>query len=79
MHEKIGFNDAMTKLADILRRVEAGEHFTITNRGNLVADLVPSRSDTQRRVEGAIANILKARKHVTSDKKLQQLKTSGRK
>ncbi len=79
MHEEIGSYDAKTKLAEILRRVEAGEHFTITNRGKPVADLVPSRSQGQRRVEDAIANILKARKHVVSDKDLQQMKTSGRK
>jgi antitoxin (DNA-binding transcriptional repressor) of toxin-antitoxin stability system len=33
MLEKIGSYEARTKLSEILRRVEAGEAFTITNRG----------------------------------------------
>ena len=44
MNEEIGSYDAKTKLPEILRRVEAGECFTITNRGKPVADLIPSRS-----------------------------------
>ena len=44
MNEEIGAYDARTKLPEILRRVEAGERFTITNRGKPVADLIPSRS-----------------------------------
>ncbi len=44
MLEKIGFYDAKTKLPGILRRVETGEAFKITNRGKLIADLIPSKS-----------------------------------
>jgi prevent-host-death family protein len=79
MNEEIGSYDAKTKLPEILRRVEAGERFTITNRGKPVADLIPSRSGSDHRVEGAIANILKAKKHVVSDAELAELKTRGRK
>lgn len=79
MNEEIGSYDAKTKLAEILRRVEAGEHFTITNRGKPVADLIPSRSSSDHKVEGAIANILKAKKHVMSGKDLAALKEHGRK
>ena len=39
MQEEIGSYDAKTKLPEILRRVEKGENFTITNRGKTVADL----------------------------------------
>ena len=42
MLNEIGSYDAKTKLPEILRRVQAGETFTITNRGEAVADLVPS-------------------------------------
>ena len=42
MLKQIGSYDAKTKLPEILRRVEAGESFTITNRGKPVADVVPS-------------------------------------
>ena len=79
MNEKIGSYDAKTKLPEILRRVEAGECFTITNRGKPVADLVPSRSGSDLRVESAIANILKAKKQIVSDKELAELKERGRK
>ena len=79
MNEKIGSYDAKTKLSEILRRVEAGERFTITNRGRPVADLIPSRSGDDQLVEGAIANILKARKHLVSSQELSELKNQGRK
>ncbi len=79
MNEEIGSYDAKTKLPEILRRVEAGERFTITNRGKPVADLIPSLSGSDHRVESAIANILKARKHVVSNKDLSGLKEKGRK
>ena len=79
MNEEIGAYDAKTKLSEILRRVEAGERFTITNRGRPVADLIPSRSGDDQLVEGAIANILKARKHLVSSQELSELKNQGRK
>lgn len=79
MNEEIGSYDAKTKLPEILRRVEAGERFTITNRGKPVADLVPSRSGSDLKAEAAIANILKATKHDISDQELDELKEHGRK
>ena len=79
MSEEIGSYDAKTKLPEILRRVEAGERFTITNRGKPIADLIPSRSGSDHRIGGAIANILKAKKHVVSSEELSELKDKGRK
>jgi prevent-host-death family protein len=79
MNEEIGSYDAKTKLPEILRRVEAGEQFTITNRGKPVADLIPSRSGNDQRIDSAIANILKAKKHIVSSEKLAELKDKGRK
>ena len=79
MNEEIGSYDAKTKLPEILRRVEAGERFTITNRGKPVADLVPSRSSCDLRAQSAIANILKAKKQLVSDEELAELKERGRK
>jgi prevent-host-death family protein len=79
MLEKVGSYDAKTKLPEILRRVEAGESFTITNRGKPIADLVPSRSASQLRCKTAIANIKKAKKHVVSDSDLKKMMESGRK
>ena len=78
MLEEIGSYDAKTKLPEILRRVEAGEAFTITNRGRPIADLVPSRSGRRLKSQAAINNILKAKKHQTSNQSLSQLKENGR-
>ena len=40
----IGSYEAKTKLPELLRQVKTGKSFTITNRGEAVADLVPSTS-----------------------------------
>jgi len=79
MFVEIGAYDAKTKLPEILRRVEAGEAFTITNRGKPVADLIPSNSDKTAKSRSAINNILKAKKHFVSDELLDNLKNDGRK
>ena len=79
MIEEIGSYDAKTKLPEILRRVEAGETFTITNRGKPVADLVPSRVGSQLKAQAAINNILKAKKHSVSNETLSDFKEDGRK
>ncbi len=42
MKIEIGLYEAKTKLAELLRQVKAGKSFTITNRGEAIADLVPS-------------------------------------
>lgn len=41
---EIGAYEAKTRLPELLRQVKAGRSFTITNRGEPVADLVPSDS-----------------------------------
>ena len=79
MLEEIGSYDAKTKLPEILRKVEAGQAFTITNRGKPVADLIPSRSGGQLKTEAAIKNILKAKKHRVSVADLDKMKGVGRK
>jgi len=79
MLEEIGSYEAKTKLPEILRRVEAGEAFTITNRGKPIADVIPSRSGDRLKTQVAIANILKSAKHTVSDELLKALKESGRK
>ncbi len=42
MKIEIGSYEAKTKLPELLRQVKAGKSFTITNRGEAVADLVPT-------------------------------------
>lgn len=45
MKTEIGSYEAKTKLPELLRQVQKGKSFTITNRGKAVADLVPSQSN----------------------------------
>jgi prevent-host-death family protein len=78
MQNEIGSYDAKTKLPEILRRVESGEAFTITNRGKPIADLIPCRSGGRAKTEAAISNILNAKKHKVSDQALKDLMQSGR-
>ena len=42
MKIEIGSYEAKTKLPELLRQVKAGKSFTITDRGQAIADLVPS-------------------------------------
>ena len=42
MKIEIGSYEAKTKMPELLRQVKAGKSFTITNRGEPIADLVPS-------------------------------------
>lgn len=42
MKTEVGSYEAKTKLPELLRQVKAGKSFTITNRGEAIADLVPS-------------------------------------
>lgn len=79
MLKEIGSYDAKTKLPEILRRVEAGESFTITNRGKAIADLIPSSTKTQQRTLLAIESILRIKKITVNDKQLAELKEQGRK
>ncbi|NYZ69823.1 type II toxin-antitoxin system Phd/YefM family antitoxin [Endozoicomonas sp. SM1973] len=78
MNNEVGSYEAKTKLPELLRRVEAGESFTITNRGKVVADLIPADSRRQR-AKLAIANIKRMKKHVVSDEDLMEMKQEGRK
>jgi prevent-host-death family protein len=50
---EIGAYEAKTRLPELLREVRAGRRFTITNRGEAVADLVPS--GTRNLVDAAVA------------------------
>ncbi len=79
MQEEIGSYEAKTNLPEILRRVDSGESFTITNRGRPVADIVPSRAGRRLKAQTAIENILNARKHLVSEEALSELKQYGRK
>ena len=48
MKIEIGSYEAKTKLPELLRQVKTGKSFTITNRGEAIADLVPSVGATMK-------------------------------
>lgn len=76
----IGSYEVKTKLSEILRRVQAGEAFTITNRGKPVADLLPSRSASRQRIAAAIRDIKSGMsKTAASDERLKEYVERGRK
>lgn len=79
MLESIGAYEAKTKLPEILRRVTAGESFTITNRGKPVAKIVPHDTHGHLRTQTAINNILSAKQHPVSDATLLALQQAGKK
>lgn len=55
MHIEVGSYEAKTKLPELLRGIQAGKRYTITLRGEAVADLVPAagnkNSDAMAAVE----------------------------
>ena len=59
MKTEIGSYEAKTKLPELLRQVKTGKSFTITNRGEAIADLVPS-SGLKPKDKAAAAEKLKA-------------------
>jgi prevent-host-death family protein len=59
MKTEIGSYEAKTKLPELLRQVKAGRSFTITNRGEAIADLVPSAC-VKAKDKAAAAEKLKA-------------------
>ncbi len=54
MGTEVGAYEAKTKLLEILRRVESGELFTITNRGTPVAEIVPPTARGRSSARAAI-------------------------
>jgi len=58
MKTEIGSYEAKTKLPELLRQVKKGRSFTITNRGEPIADLVPSSKSVKKDKAAAVeANI----------------------
>lgn len=54
MKHEIGAYEAKTRLPELLRQVRAGRRFTITSRGEAVADLVPSAAARQHDFSAAV-------------------------
>ena len=62
MKIEIGAYEAKTKLPELLRQVQAGKQFTITNRGKPIADLVPSQTQESKDPAAAIDKFLAFKK-----------------
>jgi prevent-host-death family protein len=54
VNTEIGAYEAKTRLPELLRQVQAGRRFTITNRGKPVAELGPPSTDQKPDAKAAI-------------------------
>ncbi|TAN25021.1 MAG: type II toxin-antitoxin system prevent-host-death family antitoxin [Actinomycetota bacterium] len=61
----IGAYEAKTRLSELLREVKAGRSFTITNKGEVIADLVPSLSI---KAQGKLEAVEKMKRFVATSK-----------
>jgi prevent-host-death family protein len=77
---EIGVFEAKNRLSELLRRVETGEEIAITNRGKIVARLVPPLPALDRdAARAAAARIRVRRKGVTlGNFKIEDLMAKGR-
>jgi prevent-host-death family protein len=54
MRDEIGSYEAKTRLPELLREVKAGKSFTITIRGEAIAELVPAGASKRTKAIRAI-------------------------
>lgn len=73
-----GIYEAKTKLPDLIKQVGKGERITITNRGEPVADLVPSASRAEHQTRGAIAAIKAMRTATIDQEQFSEMRLRGR-
>jgi antitoxin (DNA-binding transcriptional repressor) of toxin-antitoxin stability system len=57
MKTAVGSYQAKTTLPELLRQVQQGKSFTITNRGDAIADLVPSVGKSPRNKAASIEKL----------------------
>jgi prevent-host-death family protein len=78
--QEVGAFEAKNRLSELLRRAESGEEIAITNRGRIVARLVPPRPGFDREEAlRAVERIRARRKGVTlSGLKIKDLIEEGR-
>ena len=58
MKTTVGAYEAKTKLPELLRQVRNGKSFTITNRGEAIADLVPTKPKIDKGEKDPVADML---------------------
>ena len=77
--KSIGTSEFRTRLSEILRRTSAGEAFTITRRGEPVAELLPRKTAAEKEVEEAVRSIAGMKKTTVSAAELKNFREIGRK
>jgi len=55
---EVGSYEAKTKLPELLRGIQAGNRYTITLRGEAVADLVPAKDNRHSDFRAAVDEML---------------------
>jgi prevent-host-death family protein len=77
---QMGAYEAKTKLSELLDRVEAGEHISITRYGRVVAVLSPPTGAADRTADEAVNGILELRKgrRLGGDLTIRDLIDAGR-
>ncbi|NNM69181.1 MAG: type II toxin-antitoxin system prevent-host-death family antitoxin [Gallionella sp.] len=73
-----GVYEAKTKLPDLIKQVQRGERVTITNRGEPVADLVPSASRVAQQTMEAIEAIKAMRTGTINQAQFVEMRQRGR-
>jgi prevent-host-death family protein len=78
--QEVGVFDAKNRLSELLRRAETGEEIAITNRGRVVARLVPPHPAIDREAARATAARIRARRKgmTLDDLKIKDLIAEGR-
>ena len=72
-----GVYEAKTRLAELIKQVQQGERVTITNRGEPVAELVPSASRAARQTKEAIAAIKAMRSGSIDRAQFEEMRARG--
>jgi antitoxin (DNA-binding transcriptional repressor) of toxin-antitoxin stability system len=58
MNIEVGSYEAKTKLPELLRGIQAGNRYTITLRGEAVADLLPAKGNKHTDAVAAVDDML---------------------
>ena len=75
---KYGVYEAKTKLPELIKQVLQGERVTITNRGEPVADLVPSASRVAQQTKEAVKAIKAMRTGTITQAQFTEMRLRGR-
>ncbi|MCF8169383.1 MAG: type II toxin-antitoxin system prevent-host-death family antitoxin [Rhodoferax sp.] len=81
MNIEVGSYEAKTKLPELLRGVQSGKRYTITLRGEAVADLVPAQSNKLPHASVAVEEMrsfMHSRKQPMASVDLRSLINEGR-